>query len=70
MLATLGHPLSDDEIATYVLTRLNNDYDPPVTSLTTGVELVSLNEVHAHSTRHHVETVVGLAKAAVADATR
>lgn len=60
MLATLGHPLSDDEIATYVLTRLDNDYDPSVTSLTTGVELVSLNEVYAHFMAFEMLTQLGI----------
>lgn len=48
MLATLGHLLTDDEIATYLFTRFNNDYDPLVASLTMMVKPVSLNKVYAH----------------------
>lgn len=40
-LATIGQPLSDDEIVTYVLDGLDNDYESLVTSLTTRIEQVT-----------------------------
>ena len=47
-LATIGKPLSDDEIVIYVLARLDNDYDLLVTSLTTRTEQVTLSDLYAH----------------------
>lgn len=47
-LATIGQPLSDNEIVTYMLAGLNNDYDSLVTSLTTSMEQVTLSDLYAH----------------------
>lgn len=45
ILATIGKPLSDDEIVTYVLDGLDKEYDRLVTSLTTCVEQVTLSDL-------------------------
>lgn len=47
-LGTISKPLSNDKIVTYVLTGINNNYDPLVTSLTTRTEQVTLSNLYAH----------------------
>lgn len=47
-LASIGKPMQDDEIVTYLLAGLDGDYDPLVTSITTRSDVMSVSDVYAH----------------------
>lgn len=47
-MASIGYPLRDEEIVTYILSDLGLDYDSLVTSVTARFEPISLNDLYAH----------------------
>lgn len=47
-LSTIGMPLREDEIISFVLSGLGSDYDSLVTSLTTRSEGLTLDDVYTH----------------------
>jgi hypothetical protein len=47
-MASLGHPLTDEEVLGYMLAGLGADYEPLVTSVTTHDEPLSLTSFFAH----------------------
>lgn len=47
-LSAIGQPLLDEEVVSYMLAGLGEDYDPLVMSITTRVEPISLTEFYAH----------------------
>lgn len=47
-MASLGHPLSDEEVLGYMLAGLGSDFEPLVTSIATRDDPVSLNSFFAH----------------------
>lgn len=47
-LSTIGQPLRDEEIVSYMLGGLSEDYDPLVTSITTRTKPISLTDLHVH----------------------
>lgn len=53
-LAAAGQPLSDDESISYILAGLGSDFDPLVTSVTTRLEPMSLEELYNHLLTHEM----------------
>lgn len=53
-LASIGHPVQDEEVATYILTGLDADYDALVTSITTRPDPISLDDLYAHLVNYDV----------------
>jgi hypothetical protein len=53
-LATVGQPLNDFEIVAFLLAGLGPDYDPFVTSVTTRVEPLSMEEIYDHLLSHEL----------------
>ena len=51
-LAAVGQALSDTEMSSYILAGLRTEYDPFVTSVTTRVDLLSLDELYGHLLAH------------------
>jgi hypothetical protein len=51
-LATAGHPLSDYEFTTSLLARLGPEYDPLVTSVTTRIEPLTMDDLLGHLLAH------------------
>jgi hypothetical protein len=47
-MATIGQPLKDFETVLYILAGLGSEYDPFVTSITTCVDPLSLEEIYGH----------------------
>lgn len=47
-LATIGQPLSDCELVNYILARLGSEYDPLITSITTQIDRMNIQEVYGH----------------------
>lgn len=47
-LASVGHPMQEEEIATYILTGLNSNYDPHITSVTARADAITLGDLYAH----------------------
>jgi hypothetical protein len=47
-MAAIGHPLNDFETVSYILAGLGSEYDPFVTSITTRVDPLSLEEIYGH----------------------
>ncbi|KAJ0975730.1 hypothetical protein J5N97_017695 [Dioscorea zingiberensis] len=47
-LSSIGLPLKDDEVLSYMLVGLGKEYDSLVTSVTTRTEPFSLTELYAH----------------------
>jgi hypothetical protein len=47
-LAVANETLRDDEVIAYLLAGLPTEYDPFVTSLTTRIEPISLDDIYAH----------------------
>jgi hypothetical protein len=47
-MASLGHPLTDEEILSYMLNGLRPSTESPVTSITTRDDPISLNNFFAH----------------------
>ncbi|KAJ0963639.1 hypothetical protein J5N97_028761 [Dioscorea zingiberensis] len=47
-LVAIGQPLRDEEVITYILTGLDSDFDPFVTSITTRTDPMSLNDLYVH----------------------
>ncbi|KAJ0972283.1 hypothetical protein J5N97_020242 [Dioscorea zingiberensis] len=47
-LAAIGRPLEDEEIITYLLAGLDSEFDPLVTSVTTRIDSMSLNDIYTH----------------------
>ncbi|KAJ0981423.1 hypothetical protein J5N97_009678 [Dioscorea zingiberensis] len=47
-LSSIGLPLRDDEVVSYMLAGLGEEYDSLVTSVTTRIEPFSLTELYAH----------------------
>lgn len=47
-LASIGQPLWDEEVISYLLCGLDEEYDPLVTSVTTCTDVVSLSDPYAH----------------------
>jgi hypothetical protein len=45
-------PLRDSELVSYVLAGLGSDYDPLITSITTRIDPVSLEELYGHLLTH------------------
>ena len=51
-LAAVGQALSDTEMSSYILAGLGTEYDPFVTSVTTRVDPLSLDELYGHLLAH------------------
>ena len=51
-LAAAGQPLNDFEIVSYLLAGLGPEYDPFVTSVTTRVDPLSIDEPYGHLLAH------------------
>ena len=51
-LAAAGQPLNDFEIVSYLLAGLGPEYDPFVTSVTTRVDPLSIDELYDHLLAH------------------
>ena len=47
-LVAVGQPLNDFEIISYLLASLGPEYDPFVTSVTTRVDPLSIDELYGH----------------------
>jgi len=47
-MAAIGQPLNDFETVSYILAGLGSEYDPFVTSITTRVDPLSLEEIYGH----------------------
>lgn len=47
-LASIGQPLRDEEVISYLLYGLGEEYDSLVTSVTTHIDVVSLSDLYAH----------------------
>lgn len=47
-MALVGQPLQDEELISYILMGLNSDCKPLVTSITTRLDTMSINDVYAH----------------------
>lgn len=47
-MASVGQPLRDEELISYILAGLDANYNPLVTSITTRADTMSLNDVYAH----------------------
>lgn len=47
-LASIGHPLQQEEIVSFMLAGLGSEYDSLVTSVTTRPDSTSLNDLYAH----------------------
>ena len=52
MLAAVGQALSNTEMSSYILAGLGTEYNPFVTSVTTRVDLLSLDELYGHLLAH------------------
>jgi hypothetical protein len=53
-LATVGQPVNDFEMVAFLLAGLGPDYDPFVTSVTTRVEPLSVEEIYGHLLSHEL----------------
>lgn len=53
-LATARQPLNDFESVSYLLIGLGSEYDPFVTSVTTQVDPLSLDEIYGHLLAHEM----------------
>jgi hypothetical protein len=51
-LAAAGQPLNDFELVSFLLAGLGSEFDPFVTSVTTRVDPLSLEELYAHLLKH------------------
>ena len=51
-LAVAGQPFNDFEIVSYLLAGLGPEYDPFVTSVTTCVDPLSIDELYGHLLAH------------------
>jgi hypothetical protein len=51
-LAAINEPLKDSELISYLLAGLGSDYDPLITSITTRIDPVSLDELFGHLLTH------------------
>jgi len=62
-MATAGKKLDDDDLATYILTGLNEDFENVVTSIATRVEPITILELYAqliaHEQRKGLNTMTG-----------
>lgn len=47
-LTTIGQPLRDEEVITYILAGLDSNFDLLVTLFTTRTGLMSFNDLYAH----------------------
>lgn len=54
-LAAVATPLQDSEFVSYELARLGSDYDPLITSITTCIDPVSLEDLYGHLTNPWTE---------------
>lgn len=48
IMTSIGHPLQEEEIVSYLLSGLGSDYDSLVIAVSTCSELISLNDLYAH----------------------
>ena len=55
LLASIGQPLSDSDIITYIFAGLPTEYDSLVTSLNTRLESFSLNDLYGHLLTHELQ---------------
>jgi hypothetical protein len=53
-LAAAGQPLSDDESISYILAGLGSDFDPFVTSVTTRLDPMTIEELYNHLLTHEM----------------
>lgn len=53
-LAAAGQPLNDFELISFLLAGLGSEFDPFVTSVTTRVEPLSLEELYGHLLTHEM----------------
>ena len=51
-LAAIGQPLQDSEVVSYILGGLDSTYDSLVTSITTQVDPISLEDLFSHLLSH------------------
>ncbi|XP_059454274.1 uncharacterized protein LOC132184572 [Corylus avellana] len=51
-LAAINEPLNDFEVVFYILVRLSTDYDPLVTSITTRIAPIFMEELYGHLLTH------------------
>lgn len=57
-LATIDEPFNESEIVSHILAGLGTDYDPLVTSITTRVNPISMDDLYGHllTHEHRIET--------------
>jgi hypothetical protein len=53
-LAAAGHPLNDFDSVSFLLKGLDSEYDPFVTSVTTKVDPLSIDELYGHLLAHEM----------------
>lgn len=53
-LAAANQPLNDYEFTSYLLARLGPEYDPLVTSVTTRIEPLTMDELLGHLLAHEM----------------
>jgi hypothetical protein len=53
-LAAAGQPLNDFESVSFLLKGLGSEYDPFVTSVTTRVDPLSIDELYGHLLAHEM----------------
>ena len=51
-LAAIDEPLKESEVVSYILASLSIDYDPLVTSITTRIDPISLEDLYGHLLTH------------------
>jgi hypothetical protein len=51
-LAAIAKPLDEDDITSFLLGGLNSDYDSFVTSVTTQVDPISIDDLYSHLLAH------------------
>ena len=51
-LAAIDEPLKEFEVVSYILAGLSKDYDPLVTSITTRIDPISLEDLYGHLLTH------------------
>jgi hypothetical protein len=51
-LAAIDEPLKESEVVFYILAGLSTDYDPLVTSITTRIDPISLEDLYGHLLTH------------------
>jgi hypothetical protein len=51
-MAIAGKKLDDEDLVGYILTGLDNDFDPVISTVSTRVELISVSELYVQLISH------------------